>query len=358
MLRSSAILASNATGNSDSATEDGRAVTIEGDSRRCVVLGATGFLGTNLVHALCAAGWQVRAFGLPGSDVRWLDGLPVELVFGDVTNPADVDAAVQDVDVVFHVAGDTSFWKRRFEFQRRVNVDGVVNTAESCIRHGVKRMVLTSTIDALGYNPDGLADETWPNYNYAGMGYNYADTKRDGERRALIYNSRGLEVVVIYPGSMLGPYDFTLQFGRLFMEVRDGQVPACPKGGISFGHVREVAQAHIAAALRGTPGEGYICAGTNATYRELIERIARKLDVSAPKWDLPESFFAAYGFFLESISEVTRRPPQMNPGMARFMSKPAYYDSSKAVTALGYQVVPLDVMVEDAYRWYQENGFL
>ena len=325
---------------------------------RCVVLGATGFLGTNLVHALCEANWEVRAFGLPGSDARWIKPLGVEVVFGDVTNPGDVDAAVQGVDVVFHVAGDTSFWRRQFGRQRAVNVDGPVNAAEACLKHGVQRMVLTSTIDTLGYNPAGLADETWPDYNYANMGYNYGDTKREGERRALDYNGRGIEVVVVYPGSMLGPYDFTLQFGRLFMELRDGKVPACPKGGTGFGHVREVAEAHIAAALQGKPAEGYICAGTNATYRELFECIAQKCGKSAPKWDMPEAVFAAYGFMLELLSEVTRKPPQINPGMARFMSKRAQYDSSKAVAELGYQIVPLATMVDDAYQWYRNNGFL
>ncbi len=326
--------------------------------KRCVVLGATGFLGTNLVRALCDANWHVRAFGLPGSDAEWIKPLPVELVFGDVTNREDVDAAVQGADVAFHVAADTSFWKKRFERQRYINVEGPVNTAEACLKQGVPRMVLTSTIDALGYNPAGLTDETWPDYNYAGTGYNYADTKREGEHKALAYNERGVEVVVVYPGSMMGPYDFTLQLGRLFFELRDGKVPACPKGGISFGHVRDVAEAHIAAAVQGKPGEGYICAGTNVTYRELFDAIARKFGKSAPKWDMPEIVFVAYGFLLESLSEATRRPPQINPGMARFMSKRAHYDSSKAVAELGYKVVPLAEMVDDAYQWYGDNGFL
>ena len=65
---------------------------------RCVVLGATGFLGTNLVHALFEADGQVRTFGLPGSDAEWIKPLGLEVAFGDVTNPGDVDAAVQVVD--------------------------------------------------------------------------------------------------------------------------------------------------------------------------------------------------------------------------------------------------------------------
>ena len=318
-----------------------------------LVTGATGFLGTNLVRLLVEEGWDVRAFGLPGSQTRYIDDLGVEVVFGDVTEPEQVSAAVKDCEVVFHVAGDTSFWKRRYERQRVINVDGSVHVAQACIDHGVRRLVHTSTIDALGFNPGGVADETWSDYNYAGWGYNYADTKREGERRVRELGAeRGLEVVVIYPGSMLGPFDFTLQFGRLFTELRDGKVPGCPAGGISFGHVTEVARAHIAAATQGRPGEGYICAGLNAPYRELFELIAACVGAKAPRFDLPRAALVAYGAAAEAWSRISGSAPDMNPGMARFMSVRAYYDSAKAVDELGYRVIDLATIVGDAHAWY------
>lgn len=325
---------------------------------RCLVTGATGFLGTNLVQELAKDGWEVRAFGLPGSETRYIEPLVAEIVLGDVTNPADVDKAVAGVEVVFHVAGDTSFWKRNFARQRRINCDGPVNVAEACLRHGVKRLVHTSTVDALGFNPDGLADETWPTYNYAGTGYNYGDTKREGELRVRAYNGRGLEVVVINPGSMLGPYDYTLQFGRLFFDLRDGKVPGVPKGGAPFAHVREVARAHIAAARQGRPGKGYICGGLNLTYRELFTAIAAKFGKQAPALDIPPWGFVLYGYLMEFISEFTNKPPEMNPGQARYMTVYPYYDSSKAVRELGFKILPLGEIIDDAFDWYQANGFL
>jgi len=327
--------------------------------KQALVTGATGFLGTNLVHELAGGDCSVRAFGLPGSETRYIEGLDVELCFGDITKRDDVERAVEGCDVVFHVAGDTSFWRRNYDRQWRVNVDGAVNVAECCAAQGVRRLVHTSTIDALGHDPDGPADETWTDYSYEGWGYNYADSKREGQGRVLEVGRReDLEVVVIYPGSMLGPFDFTLQFGRLFAELRDGKVPACPSGGISFGHVVEVARAHIAAASRGRPGEGYICAGINATYRELFELIAARVGAKAPRLDLPRAAMVAYGAAMELVSRFTGRPPDMNPGMARFMSTRAYYDSTKAVDQLGYRVVDLPTIVGDAHAWYLEEGLL
>jgi len=78
----------------------------------------------------------------------------------------------------------------------------------------------------------------------------------------------------------------------------------------------------------------------------------------APRYDMPRSLFVLYGYIMETLSYFTKKPPEMNPGQARFMSCKAYYDSSKAVRELGYRILPLSRMVDDAYDWYVENGFL
>ncbi|HDP79866.1 MAG TPA: NAD-dependent epimerase/dehydratase family protein, partial [Spirochaetes bacterium] len=208
-----------------------------GDSMKVLVTGATGFLGTSVVLRCLEKKWKVHAFGLPGSETRYIDRPGVKLFFGDVADREAVAPAVKGCDAVIHVAGDTSFWKRRFDRQRRTNVEGVRAVMEAALAAKARRVVHTSTVDTLGYNPDGLAGEDWGDYNYAGWDYNYGDTKREGEKLALSFNGRGLEVVVIQPGSMMGPYDHTLQFGRLFMDLRDGKVPAVLPGGAPWAHV-------------------------------------------------------------------------------------------------------------------------
>jgi nucleoside-diphosphate-sugar epimerase len=79
---------------------------------KALVTGAAGFLGRELVARLAVAGWRdVRAFVRPGNDVsalRRIDdanpGTRIELCAGNMTERADVEAAVRDVDVVFHLA--------------------------------------------------------------------------------------------------------------------------------------------------------------------------------------------------------------------------------------------------------------
>jgi len=325
---------------------------------KCTVIGATGFLGTNLVHELVKEGYEVSAFGLPGSNIKYIEKLPVEITFGDVTNVSDVEKAVTGAEIVFNVAGDTSFWKKLFERQRRINIEGPSNVAKACLEKGVRRMIHTSTVDVLGFNPQGLADENWDKYNYANTGYNYADTKREGEKIVRDYAGKGLDAVIINPGSMIGPYDFTLQFGRLFADLRDGKVPGFLPGGAPWAHVAEVAKAHIAAAEKGRKGERYICGGVNETYKTVFSVIAAKMGAKPPAFTMTRGMTVAYGYLMELISDFTNKPPDLNPGQARYMSVFPKYDSSKAEGELGFKCLSVSRMIDDAFDWYKTNGFL
>ncbi len=322
------------------------------------ITGASGFLGTNIVHQCLEENWKVVAYSLPGPDTRYIEHPSVTIAHGDVCDYDSLCKHMKGVDAVIHTAGDTSFWKKRFDRQRKTNVEGPRTVMEAALQCGVKRVVHTSTVDALGFNPDGLADENWPNYNYGGWGYNYADTKREGEALALSYPDKGLDVVVINPGSMIGPNDHTLQFGRLFADLRDGKIPAVLPGGAPWAHVSEVARGHIAAIKKGKPGERYICGGINETYRYVFDCIASAVGAKAPRFTMTPWMTVAYGYLMEFISNFTREPPDLNPGQARYMSVFPKYDSSKAERELGFKLVPIEDMVSDALDWYRDNGFL
>jgi len=330
--------------------------------KRCLVTGATGFLGSNLVHALVQAGWTVRASGMHGSEDKYIRDVAHEMVFADITNAQEVDDLVAGCDVVFHVAGDTSFWRRHFDRQRRINVDGSIHIAQACMKHKVERLVHTSTLDVLGYNPTGGSyDEQSGRYNFDNMGYNYGDTKLEAEVRLRGYYNAGLlDIVFIYPGFMIGPMDYTLQIGRLFFDLKRGTVPGCPPGGGSFCHVEEVAKAHIAAAEKGVPGEGYLCAGmphSNIDFVQMFEKMARAVGAKAPRFRIPRSLFVAYGYACEAWSSFSNKPPEINPGQARYMSCPQYALSYKAAKVLDYKVPSIESCIDDALNWYRANGF-
>jgi len=87
---------------------------------KILVTGATGFLGTNITLKLLEQGFSVRAFGLEGSTTKYIEKEGVEIVFGDITIPQSIQKAVEGVDAIIHVAGDTSFWKKLFFYFQKI----------------------------------------------------------------------------------------------------------------------------------------------------------------------------------------------------------------------------------------------
>ncbi|MEU8205232.1 NAD-dependent epimerase/dehydratase family protein [Streptosporangium sp. NPDC049046] len=323
---------------------------------RCLVTGATGFLGSNLVRSLVASGHEVVATGAPGSTTRYLEDLPIRVESADLLNPAALPALVAEQDWVFHVAGDTSTWSRLAARRRRVNIDATAMLADASVAAGVKRFVHTSTLDVHGYNRDGSPLAERPgDRSFFGIGYDYADTKAEGERQALARIPRGLNVVVVYPGFMIGPYDHTLQLGRVVRDLQAGKLTFAPAGTSSFCDVRAVADGMVAAAERGRTGVGYNLTGENRTYLDMFSRIAELVGAPRGPIRVPRAVLFTYGTVAQFAAGFTKRAPDMDPGMAAYLSSPQASDWSAARTELDYHPGDLDAAIRDAAAWYDEH---
>lgn len=193
--------------------------------QRVLVTGGTGFVGGRLVEKLILEhGAQVRVLVRDFTNAARIARLDVELVHGEVTDPAAVGRAIEGCAVVFHCAygnrGDA-------EQQRAVNVDGTLTVADQALRVGVMRLVHVSTIAVYGRTPDGDVDEDSP---FIGDGDHYAQTKREAEHRVLeLQRERGLPVTVIRPTCVYGPYGLAFTIDPL-RELRTRKV-ALVNGG-------------------------------------------------------------------------------------------------------------------------------
>src|SRR5437016_11938282 len=114
-----------------------------------LVTGATGFLGSRVVHRLHQQGEPVRALVRATSDRRRLAGLPVEYAEGDVTNRASIEKALDGVEVVYHAAALYELGTARPEYMERVNVGGTENVLEAAHERGILS-VHVSSVAALG----------------------------------------------------------------------------------------------------------------------------------------------------------------------------------------------------------------
>src|SRR5205807_1905326 len=114
----------------------------EGAVVNALVTGGGGFLGGAVVRRLVERGERVRSLSRGRHPA--LGPLGVEQHQGDVADADAVSAAVAGCDVVFHVAAKAGLWGRYADYHR-ANVVGTENIVAGCVKHGVRRLVYTSS---------------------------------------------------------------------------------------------------------------------------------------------------------------------------------------------------------------------
>jgi NAD dependent epimerase/dehydratase len=183
------------------------------EGRQVLVTGGEGFIGSHLTELLVRAGADVRVLALynPFGAYGWLDPevhTEVELVPGDVRDAERVAGAVEGCDVVFHLAAliGIPYSYVAPESYVQVNVQGTVNVATACRRHGVSRLVHTSTSETYGTARVVPIDESHPLQPQSP----YSASKIGADMMALsFHHAFELPVAVVRPFNTYGPRQST-----------------------------------------------------------------------------------------------------------------------------------------------------
>jgi dihydroflavonol-4-reductase len=118
------------------------------------ITGATGFVGHHVAAALIRKGWSLRALcRRQSAQYRDLPGIVWQI--GDIRNPDQVMSAMSGAEAVFHVAADYRLWARNPRDIYESNVTGTLNVMQAALATGVRRVVHTSSVGALGLFSDG-----------------------------------------------------------------------------------------------------------------------------------------------------------------------------------------------------------
>lgn len=180
--------------------------------KKILVTGADGFIGSHLVEALIARGYDVRAFVYYNSfnSWGWLDSLPPSLlseldVFaGDIRDPNGVNQAMKDCDVVFHLAALIAipFSYHSPDSYVDTNIKGTLNILQAARTHNVERVLVTSTSEVYGTAQYAPIDEKHP---FQGQSP-YSATKIGADRLAeSFFRSFATPVVIVRPFNTYGP---------------------------------------------------------------------------------------------------------------------------------------------------------
>jgi len=323
------------------------------------ITGATGFLGTNLVHLLVEQGAEITAIKRTASDLSAFENMPINWQLGDVLDQESLRSACpQSVDVVFHIAADTNMWSANNEQQSKVNLQGTSNMIEVALEKKAGRFIHTSSIAAYGLHEDDVITEETPQRGDQCFA-NYYQTKFHSEqlvRKAV--DEMGLDAVILNPCHLVGPWD-RHNWSQMLTMVANEKLPGVPPGYGSFCHISEIAKAHISAAKVGRKGENYILSGVDASFVEFVQTIGRLLDKKVPNNAMPHWLLKIVGHLSAFFARFTGKEPDMTPEKVLIVSEVLKVSSIKAQQELGYNVdISLEQMLSDCYQWMKEKNLI
>ncbi len=324
---------------------------------RCLVTGATGFIGSRLVELLLGQGHEVRCLVRPGPRTARLAALGAELAWGDIRNLESVRAACRGRQWVFHNAALIYHYSPRVLL--RTNCQGMLNLLRGCVAAGtVQRLVYSSSVAAMGPCPALPADEDQP---LAPLAYDaYGRSKRRAEESCRRFAERyGLPVTVIRMAGVYGPHSPLFTNGLRFL--RHGLFILLGPGTslCHFSHVDDVCSALIlAAAAPRAAGRTYIIVDDRpVSIRQVAARAAELLG-SKPRFaSVPVGAARSAIRLVEAACRLTSLNLPVNRTMVDYLGSDHYYSADRAKRELGWQPRFPDPLagLADMVNWYRRR---
>ncbi|MBN1421372.1 MAG: NAD-dependent epimerase/dehydratase family protein [Planctomycetes bacterium] len=319
-----------------------------------LLTGGTGFVGSHVAEALLARGARVRALVRDPRRLRWLAGIPAEIVPGDVCDPASLRRAAAGCARIVHAAGILRALD--IEGYRAVNRDGTRNVARAARAAGVERLLYLSSLAAAGPSRPGRPRvEDDPEAPIS----DYGLTKLEGESEV---RAAGVPFTIIRPPAVFGPRDRDLFL--LFRLVRSGFAPRIGRRRreVSLAYAPDLART-IAAALDSPSAEGetfFVGDETPCDDESIARTIEAALGRRALRLAIPESAARLVGAIGDVTGRLAGRAAVLNGQKVREILAPGWRISTARIRArLGIEApTPLGGAFRETARWYVENGWL
>ena len=324
-----------------------------------LITGATGFIGSAVARELTDKGEKIRCLVRETSNLKNLDGLPVELSIGDIQDIDSVQRALKGCDHVYHLAAVYANWLPDPGLMYRVNEEGTRNFLTVCREAGIQKTVYCSSVAALGAHGKTAADES-AQFNLNSTKDHYYISKYRAEQVALEFFRKGLPVVIVNPSGPIGPRDIgPTPTGALIINLLKGKFPGYVDGGINLIDVTDCARGIVAAMEKGQAGEKYILGNRNVSIKEyfdLIVQVAGK--GKSPSLRIPGwmAVFSGYGY--QILARINRKPPVTSASWARVGSHYSWWDCTKARENLGLRQRPFEESISEAIEWFRKNEYL
>ena len=316
-----------------------------GESRRVLVTGGTGFVGSQLAQVLHDAGHQVTIMGRSRFRIR-SDG---EFFLGEISNEADVEVACREKEIVFHSAALTSPWGE-LEQHRETNLKGTELVVKACKKHGVKRLVHVSSTAIHFQFKDMDIDDNAP--LPAEFSCPYAQSKAEAEAVVKDAIAAGLNGYIVRARAVFGPGDSAL-FPRLMAAAHQRRLRQIGRGTqeVDLTYIDNLLAGLILAANPNAPSG--LCTITNQQPIRLWDLLHRVLKDLVPDYKPDKKISIFWAMHIAHLVEMRHRMFRLRgePVLTRYtvglLGHQQRFHSSAAKNELGYRPI---VEMEEGVR--------
>ena len=327
-----------------------------------LVTGSTGLLGIHVMIRLLESNEKVRGMVRANSNRKVVQDVftfynsahlydCIEWVEADVLDIPALLVAMEGIEKVYHTAAVVSYHKSDRKEMYAINVEGTANVVNAAMESGVKKFAHVSSIAALNrFKSNPITEEgEWVDSK---ENTHYGITKHLSEMEVWRGSQEGLDVVIINPGFIIGPGDFSRSSASVFSKLDEG-FSYYPPGGTGFVGATDVASVMVQLMNSSIANEGYIVVAENGSMKDLFQNISRGIGKPIPTkeakpWMLQVARIAEWlkEKFTGKKALVTKETV-MNASL-RF-----YYSSDKVKSAIDFEFSPIEKCIEEASRFYK-----
>ncbi len=311
---------------------------------KALVTGATGFIGSHLVEELTKQGDEVCCLVRKSSDLKWLEGLKIKLLFSDCSDKASLRAIMPELDYVFHLAGLTkASYKEEFYC---VNAEGTGNLIEAVYltNPNLKRFVYLSSLAAFGPSLNGsLPNEEIEPHPVS----DYGRSKLQGEQAVMGYADK-IPVTILRPTAVYGPRD--KDFFVLFKMVKRGLIPTWGDGNATLLYVDDLVRCIILASEKeeAIGKRFFVSDGKTYPSSEIIKEIALALGVNPTSLRIPRFVIPLISLVTEQVGRVRKKPGIINPDKLKEIVYPNWTCDTTRIKGIGFEA---KVGIKEGIKW-------
>lgn len=300
------------------------------------ITGANGFTGSHLVKALENRGHTIKCLVRKTSDLSRLNNSNVQLIYGEITDHEIISKAMEDIDIVFHLAAYVELGLVNVAEMARVNIEGTRTILEIAKTKSISKMIYCSTIGIYGNSFGEIINETFQRQqkNFSSA---YDQTKYQAQQLVNEFVAAGLPVVSIMPSGIFGEDD--PHFGPVIQLFLQRKLKFWVGGDRITGivHVDDLVTAMILAIEKSPPGEHYIISAGELKTREMFAFLSQETGIPTPL-EIPEPVVRIISNILDLIGRTFNwNPPLSNERVHYLYDRCVRVDSTKAQQQLGWQ---------------------